>query len=636
MLESAMLICPNCQSANPIVARFCMYCATALLQTCTYCQALMPLGVRLCSNCGQPVAGSSPLDAARLNRLAAAAPPPLVAKVHAENHLAGERRLVTALFVDVVPDPGQGDRLAAADWATLVNQALDRFHPAIYRYEGTITRLMGDALLAFFGAPVAHEDDAIRAVHAALDLLTAARAIASEAQQLYGSSCAVQICLSTGLVVVGPVGSNLTYDYTDTGDVVNLTALMQASAPPMTVLISEYTYRFIAPIFDCVPLGSIPLKGKREPVQTYAVRGPKAEPGSVRGLAGLVSPMVGRGDELKALLRLTAAVQARLGRVALIIGDAGLGKSRLIAEWKAATTSTGVVRTLPVQWAEGHSLSYGRELAYHLLVDLLRSLLGVPMASEPETRNALYALSNDLFGEAALEFYPYLGHLLSLQLEGQAQERLRALDSRTLQTQYLVALRELLRAMAARQPLVLVLEDIHWADPSSTELLLRLLPLAAEAPLLFCITARPDQDTPGWRLVTAARELIGNSLTELTLRALSEADSSQLVANLLEIDALPSAVRDLILKKAEGNPFFVEEVIRMLIDRGAIERQSERWVMAANIDSIEIPDNLQGLLLARIDRLPDDIRLTLRIASVIGRHFSLKVLERVLQKENEL
>ena len=178
---------------------------------------------------------------------------------------------------------------------------------------------------------------------------------------------------------------------------------------------------------------------------------------------------------------------------------------------------------------------------------------------------------------------------------------------------------------------VLFFDDVHWADPSSTELLIKLLPLTAEAALLLCFVSRPESEAPGWRLVTAARERLGRSLAELTLSPLTEADSRRLVANLLEIEDLPDRIREVILAKAEGNPFFVEEVIRMLIDRGAIVREGDRWIATERVASIDIPDTLQGLLLARIDRLPQESKRTLRVASVIGRQFGVTVLERILE-----
>jgi len=255
--------------------------------------------------------------------------------------------------------------------------------------------------------------------------------------------------------------------------------------------------------------------------------------------------------------------------------------------------------------------------------------------SESDLRAALLSLTADLFGDAAIEVFPYLGHMLSLRLEGNALDRVRLLDPQSLQAQYLVALRQLLLAQADRTPLVLVLEDIHWADPSSTDLLVKLLPLVRRAALLFCFVTRPIDDAPGWRMVTAARELVGDVLSELMLAHLSEEDSRQLISNLLEIEALPGQVRDLILRKAEGNPFFVEEVIRMLIEREIIVQEGNRWAARKEIESVEIPDNLQSLLLARIDRLPENVKHTLRVASIIGRQFSVRVLEEVLRTEDD-
>jgi predicted ATPase len=219
--------------------------------------------------------------------------------------------------------------------------------------------------------------------------------------------------------------------------------------------------------------------------------------------------------------------------------------------------------------------------------------------------------------------------LLSLRLEPEAAGLARQLDPQALQNQVQIALRYLLQALAARQPLVVILEDLHWADATSVELLSDLLELATTERILFCLVLRPERDAPGWKLALAARQELGSRLTEISLDALTEDESQQLVSNLLEIEALPEGVRQVILSKAEGNPFFVEEVIRMLIERGAIQQQAGRWVADA-IDEIEIPDNLQGLLMARIDRLPEEVKHTLRVAAVIGRQFPVKVLEYVL------
>jgi predicted ATPase len=235
-----------------------------------------------------------------------------------------------------------------------------------------------------------------------------------------------------------------------------------------------------------------------------------------------------------------------------------------------------------------------------------------------------------------LDSYPYLAHFLSLALDEEERDQIRHVEPQAFQVQVLAGVKKLLLAMAAQQPVVIVLEDLHWADPSSMDFLAQLLPLASTDRILFCLVMRSEQDAPGWRLVAAAREVLGAGLMEINLAALSEVETCKLVTNMLEIEALPEQARAIILKKAEGNPFFVEELIRMLIDHQVIVQKNGKWQMAKKITNLEIPDNLQGLLLARIDRLPRDVKQTLRVAAVIGRQFPLKILEMVLAKERQV
>jgi class 3 adenylate cyclase len=409
---------------------------TTLSQHCANCQMALPAGARFCLNCGQPVGERTPTDEAHLIHLAAAAPTAFVEKVHAAANLAGERRLVTALFVDVVGSRALSRQVGPAGWSTIMDKTCDWFCSVIYRYEGAIARFVGDELLAFFGAPVAHEDDPVRAVRAALDILDTVRQQATAVHQEFVVDFGVRISLSTGPVTIGPVSSDLQFDYSALEGSLNLAAQLEATKQPMAVLVSEETYRLVAPFFNCVDLGKLDAGDQGKAIHIYQVVDAKRDPQQARGLAGLVSPMVGRDAELAALLHLTETVAAGLGRVALIMGESGLGKTRLITEWKTAVSLT--TYSPPLQWAEGHCLSHGQGLAYHLLRDLLRSLIGVSAATgEPETRAALRSLTARLFGDSALDVYPYLGHLLSLTLEEPALERVQSLDPQALQAQYL-------------------------------------------------------------------------------------------------------------------------------------------------------------------------------------------------------
>ncbi len=637
--------CLNCSYENQPQAKFCQNCGHALMRACPNCGTRSQPGARFCMNCGYPLAegtqnGPAPPNRQdgqsdpRLVQLASTTPPPLAEKIRAAARLSGERRLVTTLFADVVGSTALAEGMDPEDWAGIMNRAFELVTPTIYHYEGTIARLMGDALLAFFGAPVAHEDDPERAARAALDLLASVRTYAEEVRAQYGIDFAMRVGLSTGPVVVGNVGSDLVYEYTAMGDAVNLAARLQSAARSMSILIAESTYRFVSTVFDFNPVGEIRVKGKSEPVRAYEVLAIKENPVRQRGLSNLFSPLVGRKAELKQLLQLSRAAQAGLGRVALVVGEAGVGKSRLVEEWKVALSGSDSQANQSLRWAEGHCLSYGQNLPYHLLADLVRNLLGAPDgASDDELWAALRERCADWFDAEADEQLPFFAHLLGLPLADPERSRLQGLDPQDLQVRYRTAFQNLLVAQSSRQPLAMVLEDLHWADPSSVDLLMKLLSLIKEAPLIFCVLVRPEKSAPGWRLVTSARSLLGESMVEIELHNLSEAESADLVTNLLKLAALPAGLRSLILKKAEGNPFFVEEMIRMCIDRGYIVQREGRWVVLEDQDISDLPDSLQGLLLARIDRLSEGTRATLRVAAVIGRRFSVRVLEQVTQKQ---
>ncbi len=539
----------------------------------------------------------------------------------------GERRLVTVLFADVVGSTALAERMDPEDWTAIMNRAFEVMSQAVVRYEGTVAQFIGDEILAYFGAPTTHEDDAERAVRAALDMIDGVDTLAAELRRAEGIDFKIRVGVNTGLAVVGEMGSQAKREYAAMGDAVNVAARMRTAARQGTILIAETTYRLIAPQFDCIPVGRLEVKGKADPVAAYEVKAVKAQPGRVRGIPGLESPMVGRQAELERLQRLLDLVRAGVGRASLVIGEPGIGKSRLLHEWRKTAAPADI------RWAHGSCLSYGRGLAYHLLLDLLRSLIETPPdGDEAETRTRLTATIKDLLGEDEGDVYTPLAHLLSLHLEPASRARIEHLDPHARQGHYVTALRQLLMAAGRRQPLVLICDDIHWADPSSIDLLSRLLPTVNDSPTLLLMTTRPDRETDGWRMVTAARDRFGEALTEITLAPLSLADSQRLVANLLEIESLPAWLRQLILQKAEGNPFFVEEVVRMLIDRGVIVQQNERWVGTREIAPLDLPDTLRALLRARIDRLPPEAADALKVAAVIGREFPVRLLREMMKE----
>ena len=600
-------------------------------RACPRCDTTVAPDARFCANCGQALEGTTDRDQATQARLVAAAPAPLIDKMRAAK-LSGERKPVTAVFADVVGSTTLAERMDPEDWTAMMNEAFDHMSRAVFRYEGTIAQLQGDAMLAFFGAPIAHEDDPERAVMAALDMIEATDEFARQLKQTHGIDFRIRAGVNTGPVVVGNVGSDLRYEYTALGDAMNTAARMQAAATPGSVLVTEHTLRLAKESFDVEDLGGIEVKGKAEPVHAYRILGRRAAPGPKRGLAsvGLESPMVGRDGPLDALADLLPILRSGSGRVAFLVAEPGIGKSRLLAELRHRFEARATTTEPAPRWVEARCVSYGRNLPYHLLIDLVRSTLGIGLnATDAEAREILDRELATLIGAESADVAPYFAHLLALPLRPDEMV-ITQTDPGVMQSRYTAATLRLLRGLTAHGPCVVVCEDLHWADPASVEVARQLLPLATELPLLFIGAMRPETDAPGWSLIVQAREMFGDALTEIRLEPLTEAEGRELVGHLLAIESLPESVRAIILARAEGNPFFVEEVVRMLIERGVIELRGDRWTATEAISSIEIPETLHGLLLARIDQLPDAAKRSLRIAAVIGRQFPVRVLERVL------
>lgn len=630
--------CPNCSNRNPSDARFCENCGQPLERVCPNCGEPIEGSPKFCKHCGHQlkeeevkvreaqVTRSQSLDALRR-----ATPQSMASRIMEErDRLQGERKLVTALFVDIVGSTAMAESMDPEDWRDVVTGSHEVVSEAVYRYEGTIAQLLGDGVLAFFGAPLAHEDDPERAIRAALDILETTGEYERELQEAgQVDDFEVRIGLNTGLVVVGNIGSDLHMEYLAVGDTINLAARLQSSAEPGSILISEQTKRLAGAVFEYEDIGEIEVKGKKEPVRAFEVEAERAGAVRSRGIAGMISPMVGRRREFTTLVQRIDDLRDGQGSIVAVLGEAGLGKSRLVAEWrKVAQAENGDLR-----WIEGRCLSFGTTMAHHLSTDVLRGMIGAPTGSSlEETNRALQSTLKEYVKDGYEKVYPFLGHLLGLDLEEDAEAKVKYLEGPALQAKYVAAFKEVLTAMANDQPTILVCEDVHWADPSSVELGLQVMPVVTDVPLVVALVSRPEKDSAGWRMVERAREIAGAGALELHLAPLSENDSQALVSNLLEVEALPEDVRKRILQKTEGNPFFVEEVIRMLIDRGDLVQEEDRWIVEGEIESLDIPDTLQGVLTARIDRLPEEAKRALQVAAVIGRRFQVRVLEEVLQE----
>ncbi|MGD2078034.1 MAG: adenylate/guanylate cyclase domain-containing protein, partial [Chloroflexota bacterium] len=646
--------CPNCATQNPDDARFCFNCGTALVLICSNCGTELPVGAKFCFNCGAPTANATPATSAEQTTpeqttpqspatiptddvLQRYIPRGLMAKLEAARDgglMEGERRIVTILFCDVQGSTAAASSLDPEEWSEIINGAFQHMIEPVYRYEGTVARLMGDGLLAFFGAPIAHEDDPQRAILAGLDILEAIGRYRQEVQRRWGLALDVRVGINTGLVVVGAVGSDLRMEYTALGDAINMAARMEQTAVPGTVQVAEATYKLVAPLFDFDVLEAVQVKGKAEPVPAYRALGAKAQPGSLRGIENLAAPLIGRQEQLATLQNALEELCQGTGRIISVIGEAGLGKTRLISELQHYLDAEP---SLDARWFQGHSFSYETNTPYAPFVDLFESYFELEAeASDAAQIDQIKARIDGLMPGQGPAMAAFVATMLALHLDTDDAERVEYLQPPQLRGMIFASVRAVIESQLANGPLVLFLDDLHWADPTSLALLESLLPLVNSAPLMVITAFRPRRHEPSWRYHEAADREFHHRYQVISLSPLDQGQSRELVASLLEIEDLPEHVRQKILDKSEGNPLFVEEIIRSLLDANLIIRENGHWRATQEIRDVTIPNTLVGIISARLDRLDEDCRQLAQAAAVLGRDFAIAPLQDVDGRSPEM
>jgi class 3 adenylate cyclase/tetratricopeptide (TPR) repeat protein len=602
------MTCPGCGQEVPAAARFCGGCATRLETTCTTCGTANPLANRFCQQCGGALStGTSEAFASPR----AYTPKHLAEKIlTSASALEGERKQVTVLFVDVSGFTSISERLDPEEVHRLMGRAFDLMLAEVHRYEGTVNQFLGDGIMALFGAPIAHEDHARRAVHAALGIARVLEAYRAELAPR-GITFRARQGLNTGLVVVGAIGGDLRMDYTAIGDTTNVAARLQQAAEPGHVTMSEGTYRLVRGYFDTRPIGEIHLKGRDEPVAAWEAlaareQRTRLEIESARGL----TPLVGRARELGLLLDAFEQARAGKGHVAFLVGEPGIGKSRLLLELRRRVGDGAA-------WHEGHCLSFGRAMAFHPLVDLMRRQFGIEDSDDETAIATKIERGVREVGDDPSAASPYLRALLSID-PGDADVRTMIPAHRRGGT--LEAMRRLLVRAAERQPQVWVIEDLHWIDSASEEFLVSLADSVPALRVLLVFTYRPGYANPfGER----------SYFTRIVPATLSADDSARMAAAVLAIDVLPSELRSVIGDKAEGNPFYVEELVKSLEESGALRRVEDRLVLARPATELAIPDTIHDVIAARIDRLAEAPKRALQVAAVVGREFTRRLVDRL-------
>ena len=577
--------------------------------SCPLCRHENPADARFCNNCGAALAAPTVTREPR-----SYTPRHLVEKILAsQSALRGERKLVTVLFADVARSMEIAERVDPEEWHRLLDRLFRILAGGIHRYEGTINQYTGDGIMALFGAPIAHEDHAQRACAAALDLARELRALAEDVRHASGLEFAVRMGLNSGEVVVGSIGDDLRMDYTAQGHVVGLAARVQQLAPPGGVTVTEQTARLAAGFFDFLDRGEQNLKGASTPVRVFELRGPgqirsRLDSSRARGF----SRFVGRERELALLENALRGAQSGRPSVVLITAEAGAGKSRLCHEFVERTHGAAV--------HYARTLSHGRALGFHVIVALARSLFGVGESTSPsdlraDVRRGLGNLQPD---PIALDLWL---DLLGVSDHVPAPS---ALDPEARRTRLIRSLVDLIRSRGRRELTLLWIEDLHWLDPASDVALQMLTeqltaPESAAAKILLLATTRPE-----YRPVWSSR------VERVSLAPLALEDSRTLLDDWLGSDAMLAALRARIEARARGNPLFVEEMIRSLVERDVLSGERGAYGLAAPIEDITLPETVQAVLASRIDRLGDRDKDVLQAAAVIGRDVPIGLLRTVV------
>ncbi len=600
---------------------------------CQRCHSGNPPSAKFCMECGHALTRAVPVRAGPHRDPKAYTPKFLIDKILTTRHsVEGEWKIVTVLFADVAGYTSIAEKLDPEEVHRVMDECFWILMDAIHRYEGTVNQFTGDGVMALFGAPVTHEDHAQRACLAALDIQEALAEYRERLRRALSINFRMRLGLNSGPLIVGSIGDDLRMDYSAIGDTTHLASRMERMARPGSILLSENTYRIVSQSFQCRPLGRLTVKGRTEPVEAFRLEAKREVPGPVIGLQRRVSPeMVGRDRELDRLeFQVTKAVNGE-GSVVNIVGEAGIGKSRLVAELRKAEVMQSVTLL------EARGVSMGRTLSFHPLIRLMKNQARI---REEDTETAAFeklcATIGRICGEETDEVLPFVATMMGMRLPARHAERVAGIDGEALEKMILKSLRMLLEKLSGAAPVVIVTDDLHWADTTSLSLIESLFRLAETRRILFINVLRPGHLETGDRILVTLRETLPEHSVEIILPPLDEQASEALLSKVMDIRGLHRGLISHIVERAGGNPFFLEEVVRSLIDQGAVIPTHGGYVVTDKISAVTIPSTINDVLMARIDRLEEGARDLVKVASVIGRNFFLRILAEIIGPDRDI
>jgi len=592
--------CPECQSENPDERKFCRECGAKLSSICPRCGYQNLPGDKFCGECGQKLE-----EAIKAEGVPPEAP--------------AERKHVTVLFSDLSGYTAMSERLDPEEVKEITGRIFEEIAQVVTKYDGFIEKFIGDAVMALFGVPEAHEDDPVRAIRTAREIHDLVEAIAPQLEGRVGQPVSMHTGINTGLVVTGEVDLKRG-SHGVAGDTINLASRLSNLAKPGEILVGPETHGQVEGYFTFERLGPTTVKGKAEPIQIYKALSPRERPIKIHRLHGLRADLIGRKAEMTQLGEAVERLRKGTGTVFSICGDAGTGKSRLVEEFKAS------LDLQEIQWREGHAYAYSQNIPYFPLIDLLNRAWQIEEGDPPERiREKLESGLQDLIGKKE-DVVPYVGSLYALsypEIEGVSPEFWKARLREAIGT--------ILAALTRRGPTVICLEDLHWADPSTIDLLRFILSEFRYPVLFLCVYRLPFSLFTGNEISG-----FGEFYREIKLQDLSPSESQDMMESLLQTEAVPVELKRFVQEKAEGNPFYLEEVINALIESETLARDTGGWRLTRPIGESDIPSTIHGIIAARLDRLEKEMKRILQEASVIGRAFLYEILKKITELGEEI
>jgi class 3 adenylate cyclase len=625
--------CPQCAFENRPQAKFCEECAAPLARTCANCGTQLSATAKFCPECAHRVTSSTAIQQ-RFGSPGAYTPKHLAEKIlTSKSALEGERKQVTVLFADM---KGSMELLADRDpeeARKILDPILEHMMEAVHRYEGTVNQVMGDGIMSLFGAPLAHEDHAVRACYAALRIQESVKRYAEQVQKSEGIPIQIRVGVNSGEVVVRSIGSDLKMDYTAVGQTTHLAARMEQMAMPGSIMMTAAALRLAEGYVQVKPLGPVNVKGLTEPVEVYEISGAgpvrsRLQAAAARGL----TRFVGRDTELETLHRALDKAASGHGQVVALVGEPGVGKSRLFWEF------THSRRTVDWLILEGGSVSYGKATPYLPLIDLLKAYFKITDRDDHrETREKVTGKLLTL--DKALEpTLPAFLTLLAVAVEdpstgsgqapsaGSGQATWQSLDPPQRRQRTLDAVKRLLLRESQVQPLLLVIEDLHWIDSETRSFLDSLIESLPTARLLLLVNYRPEYQH-SWGSKTY--------YSQLRIDPLPAESAEELLQALLGSDSVLAPLKQLLIERTDGNPFFIEESVRALLESKLLLGERGNYRLAKPIESTQVPATVQAVLAARIDRLALDEKHLLQSAAVIGKDVPLALLQAIADQPDE-